>query len=74
MAKDLHLKPFHIYRYLNASGDMKMDIENEAKTFKAITMNYRVLQIRRQSIDGVFKCVSRLSVAQLNSNRYQRYP
>uniref|UniRef100_A0A1A9ZXJ2 Myosin motor domain-containing protein n=1 Tax=Glossina pallidipes TaxID=7398 RepID=A0A1A9ZXJ2_GLOPL len=58
MAKELHLKPTHIYRYLNASGDMKMDTENEAKKFEALTMAFTVLQIPQQSIDGVFKVLS----------------
>ncbi|XP_037892230.1 LOW QUALITY PROTEIN: unconventional myosin heavy chain 6-like [Glossina fuscipes] len=58
MAKELHLKPTHIYRYLNASGGMKKDTENEAKKFEALTMAFTVLQIPQQSIDGVFKVLS----------------
>uniref|UniRef100_A0A1A9ZDK9 Myosin motor domain-containing protein n=1 Tax=Glossina pallidipes TaxID=7398 RepID=A0A1A9ZDK9_GLOPL len=58
MAKDLQVKVSHIYRHLNASGDMKTDVENEANTFEAITMDFTVLQIPRQSVDARFKVIS----------------
>lgn len=53
-----HLKPPSFYRYLNASGNNKVDIENESKKFEALTMAFTVLQISQQSIDGVFKVLS----------------
>ncbi|TMW51356.1 hypothetical protein DOY81_003565 [Sarcophaga bullata] len=53
-----HLKSPSFYRYLNASGNNKVDIENESKKFEALTMAFTVLQISQQSIDGVFKVLS----------------
>lgn len=58
MVKDLHVKLPHIYRYFNASGDMKTDVENEANNFEAITMDFTVLQIPRPSVDARFKVIS----------------
>lgn len=58
MMKEFHLNPPTFYRYLNASGDIEVDIEFEAKKFEALTMAFAVLQISEQSIDGVLKVLS----------------
>ncbi|KAM7361678.1 unconventional myosin 81F isoform 2-T7 [Cochliomyia hominivorax] len=58
MMKEFHLKPPTFYRYLNASGNIEVDIEYESKKFEALTMAFTVLQISEQSIDGVLKVLS----------------
>lgn len=58
MMKEFHLNPPAFYRYLNASGNNEIDIENESKKFEALTMAFTVLQISQQSIDGVLKVLS----------------
>ncbi|XP_030380676.1 unconventional myosin heavy chain 6 [Scaptodrosophila lebanonensis] len=58
VAEMLHLKPPEFYKYLNASDNLNIDLDVEAKKFEALTMALTVLQIPQIFIDGVFKILS----------------
>lgn len=58
LATALHLKDPSFYRYLNASGNVEIDIPAEAKRFEALRLAFTVLQIQQPIIDGIFKVLS----------------
>lgn len=58
MANSLHLRDPSYYRYLNASGNVALDIAVESKRFEALRMAFTVLQIPQNIIDGIFRVLS----------------
>lgn len=58
IARCFELRDSYFYKYLNASGNILIDIKHEAKKFEALTMAFTVLQISELSIEGVFKTLS----------------
>ncbi|XP_055908481.1 myosin-I heavy chain isoform X1 [Eupeodes corollae] len=58
MANSFHLKEPSFYRYLNGSGNVHMDIPQEAKKFEALRMAFTVLQIPQPTIDGIIRVLS----------------
>lgn len=58
VATSLHLKDPSFYQYLNASGDIDIDIASEQKKFEALRLAFNVLQIPQNIIDGIFKVLS----------------
>uniref|UniRef100_A0A336N0C3 CSON009847 protein n=1 Tax=Culicoides sonorensis TaxID=179676 RepID=A0A336N0C3_CULSO len=58
LATSLHIKDPSFYQYLNASGDIKIDIGAEQKRFEALRLAFNVLQIPQNIIDGIFKVLS----------------
>lgn len=54
----LHLKTPSFYRYLNASGNVEIDIDSEAKRFEALRLAFTVLQIPQPMVDGIFRVLS----------------
>ncbi|XP_055373723.1 myosin-I heavy chain isoform X2 [Condylostylus longicornis] len=58
MATMYHLKEPSFYRYLNASGNVNIDIPVEAKKFESLRLAFTILQIPQPMIDGIFKVLS----------------
>lgn len=57
-AQTFHIRDPSFYRYLNASGDMKIDIPSEARRFEALRLAFTVLQIPQAMVDGIFRVLS----------------
>jgi myosin heavy subunit len=54
----LHLKTPSFYRYLNASGNVEIDTNCEAKRFEALRLAFTVLQIPQPMVEGIFRVLS----------------
>lgn len=57
-ATSLHLRDISFYRYLNASGDVKIDTNSETRKFEALRLAFTVLQIPQTMVDGIFRVLS----------------
>jgi myosin heavy subunit len=60
-AEALHLREPEFYKYLNASGEIKIDdkcMEADAKKFEGLRLAFQVLQIPQEMIDGLFRVLS----------------
>ncbi|XP_059621971.1 myosin-I heavy chain isoform X2 [Phlebotomus argentipes] len=54
----LHLRDPSFYRYLNASGNVQIDIPLESRRFEALRLAFTVLQIPQPMVDGIFRVLS----------------
>lgn len=54
----LHLRDPSFYRYLNASGNVQIDISSESRRFEALRLAFTVLQIPQPMVDGIFRVLS----------------
>lgn len=57
-AQAIHLRDASFYSYLNASGNLQVDMKSEQKRFEALRLAFNVLQIPQNIIDGIFKVLS----------------
>ena len=58
LAQSLHLRDPSYYRYLNASGSVKIEILTESRRFEALRLAFTVLQIPQPMVDGIFRVLS----------------
>lgn len=58
IATAFHLRDLSFYRYLNASGEIKVDMAVESRKFEALRLAFTVLQIPQPMVDGIFRVLS----------------
>lgn len=58
IATSFHLRDLSFYRYLNASGEIKVDMAVESRKFEALRLAFTVLQIPQPMVDGIFRVLS----------------
>lgn len=58
LAGMLQLRDPSFYRYLNANGNIMIDIQGESRKFEALRLAFTVLQIPQPMIDGLLRVLS----------------
>lgn len=57
-ASAYHLKDVSFYRYLNASGNIELDLTAESRKFEALRLAFTVLQVPQTMVEGLYRVLS----------------